>query len=283
MMSENTNGSSEWFSSDSVEEALNYLRWRLEQAGATSGPINELLEMLRQMQEEADAGKRDEEMLSLLVDDALRNTDIASRYPQFFKKLLANEKLREAFLDSLDLLEQSRKGTLRPLPAPPSHDLDFLYENEPAATIERGGEGKWRISWQQETAQLQRVFSLSDLVGDETLFLQAGVAAPDDWLTLFHQTSVVDGMQLEVALEALRSGQEPLLSVRATATIMPKAGNGTGVKRRLRVGLQWGQLDESVPVNLRNQAVFSPIPLATILDSSGSKVVSPLQLTVEVT
>jgi hypothetical protein len=281
-MSDHTNGSGEWFSSDSVEQALNYLRWRLEQLGSSSGPIHELLEMLRQMQEEADAGKRDEEMLSLLVDDALRNTDIASRYPQFFKKLLANEELREAFLDSLDLLDQSRKGTLKPLPASPSHDLGFLYENEPTATVQRDSDGRWRVTWYQEAAQLQRVFSLSDIVGDETLFLQAGVPA-DDWFALFHQTSVIDGMQVEVALEAFRSSPEPLLGVTATVGLKPLTGNGEGAKTQLHARLQWGQLDEIVPVDVRNQAVFSPIPLATILDSAGKRVVSPLQLTLEVT
>jgi hypothetical protein len=128
-MSDNSNGSGEWLSSDSVAQALNYLRQRMEQFSSSPDQVNELLELLRQIEEEASVNKQEHELLSLLLDDALRETDIASRYPIFFKKLLGNEKLREAFLDSLDLLEQTRAKTLKPLPGPASRNLDFLSQN----------------------------------------------------------------------------------------------------------------------------------------------------------
>jgi hypothetical protein len=264
----------------SPDEAMNYFCRRLEQFNSSSNKVDELLKLLREMQEGASVDKEAEEMLSLIIDDALAGTDIASRYPIFFKKLLANDGLREAFLDSLDLLEQSRAGALEPLPAPPSQNLDFLYQNEPEVNVESQGAGRWHVSWQQTAAQLQRIFSLSDLVVD-TPYNLASTFAAEDWFTLFHSPAVVESRWLEVALEGLLSRTEPALRVMATIALAPGEDGASGPPTLTRATLQWGQFEQTPAVGSTNQVVFSAVPLATIMDAAGKKVASPLLLTLE--
>jgi hypothetical protein len=56
------------------------------------------------------------DLLSLMVDEALRGVDIPERYPAFWQKMLANAELHEAFVDCLEVLAASRGGWLRPWP-----------------------------------------------------------------------------------------------------------------------------------------------------------------------
>ncbi|MFZ0547291.1 MAG: hypothetical protein WAM60_17735 [Candidatus Promineifilaceae bacterium] len=69
-------------------------------------------------------------MLSLIINDALDGVDISRHYPVYFERLLNDSVLREAFLDTLEILELTRAGKLEPLPGEPSNDLSFLYELE---------------------------------------------------------------------------------------------------------------------------------------------------------
>jgi hypothetical protein len=269
-------------SNGSAEEALNYFYRRLKQLNSSSGKVDELLKLLREMQEGSSVDREDEEMLSLIIDDALRGIDIASRYPVFFKKLLANEELREAFLDSLDLLEQSRAGALEPLPAAPSQDLDFLYRDEPEVKVENRGSGQWFIAWRQTAEQLQRILSVSGVIV-ETSHDPEAVFAEEEWFTFFNHRTQVESKRLEVALEGILSKIEPAPALRVVATIGFIAGeNYTGAHTaRLKAALHWGEFEQTAPLDARNQVFFSPIPLATIMDATGKKVVSPLLLTVE--
>jgi hypothetical protein len=263
----------------SPDEAMSYFYRRLEQFSASSGNVDELLKLLRDMQERS-VNKEDDEMLSLIIDDALRSTDIASRYPNFFKKLLANKELREAFLDSLDLLEQSRAGALEPLPAPANQNLDFLYQNEPEVNVESQGAGRWHVTWQQTAAQLQRIFSLDDLVVETSYDLESGFAT-EDWFTLFHHPAVAESRWLEVALEAMLSRTEPVLRVLATIALVPGEDNAGRPPTLIKARLQWGQFEQTTAVGSKNRVVFSAVPLAAIMDAAGKKVACPLLLTLE--
>jgi hypothetical protein len=46
-----------------------------------------------------------DEILSLLVDEALKGVDVKTRYPDGYQQLLDNHELRQIFLDSLVGLE----------------------------------------------------------------------------------------------------------------------------------------------------------------------------------
>jgi hypothetical protein len=77
-----------------------------------------LADLSRWDQDPAPCSEADLDLLSLVIDEALGGVDISRRFPTFWAKLLASAELREAFLESLELLEAGRAGRLRPLPPP---------------------------------------------------------------------------------------------------------------------------------------------------------------------
>lgn len=72
------------------------------------------------------ASQTDVEDLSLIIDDALKGVDVAKRYPSVYQKLLGSAELRQAFLDTLDLMEKDQAGKLVPLPKLIKPKLAFL-------------------------------------------------------------------------------------------------------------------------------------------------------------
>jgi hypothetical protein len=64
-----------------------------------------LLADLAQWNQEHEAGMdEDFELLALIVEEAARDVDIRQRFPTFWRKMMANAELYEAFLDCLELL-----------------------------------------------------------------------------------------------------------------------------------------------------------------------------------
>jgi hypothetical protein len=62
-----------------------------------------------------------------MVNDALIGIDVMKKYPALYSQMLADEELRMAFLDILELLEQSRAGELPKYSGPSITNLDFLH------------------------------------------------------------------------------------------------------------------------------------------------------------
>src|SRR5688500_1184411 len=100
-------------SADWVREKLAALRANLEKGEGWPASADRLLDDLRAAgQEPEPLTDEDMALVSLVLGDALLGVDVAARYPRFFEKLLANEGLRDAFLDGLILLEETE--TLAP-------------------------------------------------------------------------------------------------------------------------------------------------------------------------
>jgi hypothetical protein len=90
---------------------------RLKQSGPVTA-VTLLTDLARWNQDTGPCREADLDLLSIVVEEALRGVDISKRYPGFWGRLIANAELRQAFLESLELLEESREGRLRPLPTP---------------------------------------------------------------------------------------------------------------------------------------------------------------------
>jgi hypothetical protein len=85
--------------------------------GVSPAEAEVLLADLAQWNQEHGAGMdEDFELLALIVEEAAREGDIAQRFPTFWRKVMADAELYEAFLDCLELLEAIRAGCLRPWP-----------------------------------------------------------------------------------------------------------------------------------------------------------------------
>jgi hypothetical protein len=76
-----------------------------------------LLADLAHWNQEHEAGiDEDFELLALIIEEATRDVDIPQRFPTFWRKMMNDAELYEAFLDCLELLEAIRAGCLRSWP-----------------------------------------------------------------------------------------------------------------------------------------------------------------------
>jgi hypothetical protein len=88
-----------------------------QMGGAPPAKAEALLADLAQWNQEHEAGMdEDFELLALIVEEAARDVDIPQRFPAFWRKMMADAELYEAFLDCLELLGADRAGRLRPWP-----------------------------------------------------------------------------------------------------------------------------------------------------------------------
>jgi hypothetical protein len=263
--------------SDWIKEKLAALREQLEVAEEWPSTADHLLQHITEPGQTITTG--DEDMLSLVVDDALKGVDITSQYPAFYQKLLADAELRQAFLDALDLLERSAAGQLSDPPPLPPPDLSFL--NKPASpqpVVERTASQGWRATWRLLQAELAQLFRPSDLV------YRSGYSNLDDeGIILLRSQVTAANNQLDMFLEAVRPAAEPdqlhlYLSVTSlTERKLPP----------LRASLQWGGRgrergrEQTAVIDQYGRARFQPIPLTTLLDETTQTFLSDLQLTLE--
>jgi hypothetical protein len=75
------------------------------------------------------------DLLALMVDEALCGVDLPERYPTFWRKMMVNAELYEAFVDCLQLLEADRAGRLRPWLADDVDTADGGEQPTPPAEV----------------------------------------------------------------------------------------------------------------------------------------------------
>ncbi|MDV7392161.1 hypothetical protein RZS08_12430, partial [Arthrospira platensis SPKY1] len=152
------------------------------------------------------------DMLSIIVNDALDGVDIASRYPDFYRRMLAHSELHEAFLDALSVLEMDAAGELAPLPVAPV--FDFL---QPAAapgstrdadspTISLASPQRWRVRWRQSRARLQALLSPP---GAQLAYRDATTFLEEASYQLLRDDVRIGDQQLEVLLEGTLTPDAP--------------------------------------------------------------------------
>ncbi len=257
---------SEW-----VKRQLVELRRQLEEDREWPNTADQLLQHLIEPDQPATA--EDEDMLSLVVDDALQGVDIIKQYPAFYRKLLNNSELRQAFLDALDLLERSETGELTPLPEMSPPDLSFLKaDSAPNPIIEHFSPEKWRVTWRLLQDQLANLFMPSNLV-----YRSDPLDLEDNGTVLLRSQVDVDGTQIDLFLEAIRRVDEPnrlylsLSTTSLTSTQLPA----------VQAHLQWGAFQQTVVIDQYGRARFQPLPLTAVLDETTQTFQDDLQLILE--
>jgi hypothetical protein len=219
-------------------------------------------------------------MLSLVVHDALEGVDIASRYPAFYQRMLADSELREAFLDTLDLLRRSRVDELLPLPQPASQNLSFLRARTTEPRIERATNGRWRVRWQRTIADIQTILfqprgSLSPL------FRSAANQIEDPWFTLVNGEAEVDEKHISALLQATQEVERPhTLQLFLTVGIL-SITNDQEINLPLLANLGWGRYGQGLLVGPNGQASFSAVPFSAVLAEGHQTVKGHLYLTLE--
>ncbi len=271
--------------SDWVERKLAELRARLEATGEWPESADELFQHLAQAGQSGLSAEDADEMLAVVVSDALEGVDIAERYPAFFRRLLADAGLRQSFLDMLDILEGSRSGALEPLPVPPSRDLSFLKKVAPPPTP-----GPWPALWLRTVEQLQALFRGLGGLEPGVAYRSADQLLEEESITLLREQTTVDETQLEVLLEATWNNDLPdTLDLSLTVAISgPEQAGDTAPRFEaarfeaplLKATLQWGSYQATAVLDRHGRAFFPPLPFQAVSDA-GDDVDHPLQLSLE--
>lgn len=220
----------------------------------------------------------DNEMLSLIVNDALEGIDITTRYPSFYRKMVSNPLLHEAFIDALDILEKDRAGALEPLPESASHDLSFLKEFAPSTPlIEQAAAGRWAVTWQRTKEQIQALFE--NFEPARPLAYRSGNHLDNlEAITLLRGNVQVDGITVEMWLEASQPVDIPEMLHLFLTTAVPHSPNTP--QPALQATIQWGGYRETATIDQYGRALFPLLPLQTIVGESG-QITSSLQLKLE--
>lgn len=216
----------------------------------------------------------DEDMLSLVVNDALQGVDIIEQYPDFYQKLLADAELRQGFLDALDLLERSEAGELSSLPQMPAPDLTFLQKAVlPKPVVEQPTPGKWRVTWQVLQEQLSSLFTPASLA-----YRSSYMDLEDEGTVLLRSQVEVGDAQFDVFLEAIRAVDDPAyLHLYLSATPLSDMPLPA-----MEAHLQWGALQQTAVIDQYGRARFQPFPLTAVVDETKQAFRADLQLALEV-
>jgi hypothetical protein len=220
----------------------------------------------------------DNEMLTLVVGEALNGVDISARYPAFYRKILNDSELRQAFLDAIGSIENDKHvdPVAASLPLKPA--LAFLGRQPQTPTIIHLGVDKWRTVLRQSVEQLQSLFSPPELAyrSDPSLY-------DDPWITLLRGDIEIAGSQYAVILECSPAEEtEDALAVSLNLAVTLQAqGNTSGMP--LEATLQWGDYGYTVAVSAEGRTRFANVPLPAILDETQEKINTELFLTIEKT
>jgi hypothetical protein len=209
-------------------------------------------------------------MLTILVQDALRGVDVPRKYPQAYRTLLSNGRLRQRFLDLLAALEPNQAEAMPPMPKP---DLSFLQTAvSPHPTIHHSPTG-WQAAWQLLGDYLANCFPAPTAQTyrssyDDLLEEQYGVLLEDEFS--------VANMQYNVLLAAEINAENPEVT-----TLSLTVAAVSGHQPPLQATLTWGSYQAVLPLDGYGQAVFPPLVIAAILDETGQAISADLHLVLE--
>jgi hypothetical protein len=241
-----------------------------------SAALKRLTEHLTALMEEGGAiSPMESDMLSLIVSGTLNGENLAQRYPDFFKKMLENAELRQAFLDALEIIEAERAGELTPMPAPETR-LDFLTSQPPAPKMTVMDEERWSILWQRPLEQLQAIFSPPELA-----YRTEQSLIEEPWFTLLRDEVTVSESTYTIVLDcAAAEDEENTLAVHVSLAVTPGASRKPA-KFPLRAKLAWGDYQQNVLIPEEGRMRFPNIPFGMIFDPALENLRAGLSLTLE--
>lgn len=217
----------------------------------------------------------DDEMLSLMVSEAIKGVDIPKRYPTFYQRLLSDPNLRQAFVDLLGLTEDENKPL--PFPKATSTDLDFLSPHLLEPRLEKLSKNKWLVSWKQTVEQLQTIFSPSAFASRKELSL-----LEDRWFILLRDEIDIEGSIYTLDLEGASSEEESdAISAFLNLAVTLEAGSNQ-LKFPIQASLKWGSYQASILITEEGRAKFPNIPFIFIFDNDLKTVKSDLDFSLEI-
>lgn len=238
--------------------------------------LKKLAEHLAAFQDQVDMPFAVEsDMLSLIVSGTLHGENLAERYPAFYRKLLENSALREAFLEALESVEAESTGALIPLPANTKTTLDFLKPQTPASIVEHVEQNHWRAVWQRSLEQLQTILSPPKLA------YRADPLMEDPWFTLLREAITAGSTSYEFSLECTLTTEQEIMLATSINLAVTLRGSATQPSFPVRAHLQWGAYDEAILLHEEGRMKFPDIPLEAVFDSAANQISAELNFTLE--
>lgn len=193
-------------------------------------------------------------MLTIIISDAHKGIDITQEYPAFYEKLLHNAQLRQLFLDALEI---SDPADVEQPPVP--------------SVLQVASTPHWRVVWQRTAAQLQAIFMPPPAAQPS----RADTAdTQDETFILLHSESEVEHIFAQITLTAGRKLED---ETHLHLTLFVESF----FPYHFQASLTWGHYQETISLTANIPAVFSPVPLSTILSEDGETFVSGLDLSLE--
>lgn len=208
------------------------------------------------------------EMLSIMVNEALRGTDITKHYPSFYKQLLQNSELMQAFIDAFHTVVKEEA-----LPEDLPENIDFLLDLFPKPSLEVVKKDSWRVQWKRTIDQLQETFSPK-----EFSYRFDPSISEDPWFILLRDELEVEGVVVRVTLvgalsEEVSNSFEITLNVTATDLTTQEE-----IYPKLQSTLRWGKYMGETQISEKGRGEFPPLQISTILDKKKENIIADLQL-----
>ncbi|MGD8457000.1 MAG: hypothetical protein PVF83_11485 [Anaerolineales bacterium] len=208
------------------------------------------------------------DMLSIMVSAALKGIDITKRYPSFYKQMLHNSELMQAFIDAFDTVAKEEK-----LPEDLPENQYFLVDLFPKPSLEVENKDNWRIHWKRTIEQLRETFSPKEFA-----YRFDPSISEDPWFILLRDELEMEGRIVTVILEGVLSEEvsdsfEAILNVTVTDLATQEE-----VYPRLKSTLHWGKYTGETEISEEGKKAFPPILISTILDKGNENFIADLQL-----
>jgi hypothetical protein len=201
-------------------------------------------------------------MLSIVVNDALLGIDVKKKYPVFFAQMLVDADLRRAFLDVLEILEQSQTGQLPEYAGPSILSLDFLLDTIPEPRTKVLENNKWQLAWRRTRCQLQKMFEIASW-DVEGAYRYNDMLLDESYFNILRSRAIIEEQELEISVDVSRTFVDPE-TLNLIVTVFSPTDQITG----LTTTIAWGSYLETVEVNHFGLARFPSLKNNQILDDS---------------
>jgi hypothetical protein len=220
----------------------------------------------------------DEAMISIVVSDVLQGVDITRHYPDFYRKMLGNSELFQAFIEAVEILEADRAGTLEEVPVS-EFRVPPIPQVPPQPEVEESRFGRWSVIWRQTAERLEGMFKLPDQSLNLAFRSGRGLWETGS-TTLIRGQAAVAGLDLAVLLTADGTDDPDVLQLNLMVADLgwSSAGFSAG---SLKATIRWGQYNETGIVNEVGEILLPPLLLEAVLDESGHSLAGNLQLRLE--
>jgi hypothetical protein len=215
------------------------------------------------------------EVLSLIVDEALKGVDIEIQYPDFYGRLLKNAALRQAFIDTLEMMEAEKEGLLTPIPSGRKPSLAFLHKEPRQIDAHQVGMEHWQIRLQRTIQELRNIFSSPKLVyrADANLY-------DDNWFTVLRDEIELGGSSYAILLECgISKETEEALSASLNLALTLEATTSSGSP--VYATLHWGKYNETITIAEEGYVRFPDIPFSATFDQQSQEINADLDLVLE--